>query len=60
MGSQVSMLLTKAVRGSSAQELIDWTCHAGATEAVRGPDVATVLHTPTPMSALTCALGFPL
>ena len=59
MGSQSSMLLTYVVRGSSAQELMDWTCHAGVTEAVRDPGVATVLPTPAPTSALTLYPGFP-
>ena len=53
------MLLTEAVPWSSAQELMDWTCHAGVTEAVRGPGVATVLPTPAPTSALTLCPGFP-
>ena len=60
MGSQASMPLTGAVPGSSALEEIDGTHHAAVTEAVRGPDVATVRATPAPTSALTCALGFPL
>ena len=53
------MLLTEAVPWSSARELVDWTCHAGVTEAVRGPGVATVLPTPAPTSALTLCPGFP-
>ena len=59
MGNQASMLLTDAVPWSSVQELVDWTCHAGVTEAVRGPDAATVLLTPAPTSALTLCPGFP-
>ena len=53
------MLLTDAVRGSSEQELMDWTRHAGVTEAVRGPGVAIVLPAPAPTSALTLCPGFP-
>ena len=60
MGSQSSMLLTYAVRGSSALEEIDGTRHATMTKAVRRPDVATVPVTPAMTPALTCALGFPL